>query len=189
MRKSIQKTQKQLLLSASIISLMGLGMPQNVMAHVTASGVVQTNTISGVVVDANGDPIIGASVLVKGTSKGVVSDLDGRFTLKDVKEATLVISYVGYLTQEVKAQAGKNIHITLKDDNKILNEVVVVGYGTQRKEELTSSVASVKADQFIQGANTDAASMIRGKVAGLSITQSDAWCNYTFFEHPTSGYH
>ena len=174
MRKSIQKTQKQLLLSASIISLMGLGMPQNVMAHVTASGVVQTNTISGVVVDANGDPIIGASVLVKGTSKGVVSDLDGRFTLKDVKEATLVISYVGYLTQEVKAQAGKNIHITLKDDNKILNEVVVVGYGTQRKEELTSSVASVKADQFIQGANTDAASMIRGKVAGLSITQSDA---------------
>lgn len=128
MRKSIQKTQKQLLLSASIISLMGLGMPQCAMAHVTASGVVQTNNISGVVVDANGNPIIGASVLIKGTSKGAVTDLDGRFTIKDVKDATLTISYVGFLSQDVKAHAGKALNITLQEDNKVLDDVVVVGY-------------------------------------------------------------
>lgn len=175
MRKSIKKTQKQLLLSASVISLMGLGMPQCAMANVSVNGVEQNNNVvSGVVVDTNGDPVIGASVFVKGTRKGTVTDFDGRFTIKDVKEATLTISYVGFLSQEVKVQAGKNINVTLQEDSKVLNDVVVVGYGTQRKEELTSSVASVKADQFIQGATTDAASMIRGKVAGLAVTQSDA---------------
>lgn len=170
----IKQSQKHLLLSAGFASLMSLGMPQVMMANTIPSGVVQNNNISGVIVDANGDPIIGASVVVKGTSKGVVTDLDGRFTLKDMKEATLTISYVGFLTQEVKVQAGKSIHITLKEDNKVLNDVVVVGYGTQRKEELTSSVMSVKADKFLQGENNDAASLIRGKVAGLTVVQSNA---------------
>lgn len=170
----IKQSQKHLLLSAGFASLMSLGKPQVMMANTIPNGVVQNNNISGVIVDANGDPIIGASVVVKGTSKGVVTDLDGRFTLKDMKEATLTISYVGFLTQDVKVQAGKSIHITLKEDNKVLNDVVVVGYGTQRKEELTSSVMSVKADKFLQGENNDAASLIRGKVAGLTVVQSNA---------------
>lgn len=173
-KKTIQKTPKQVLLSVGLISLIGLGMPQTSMAVPVVNSVVQNGSITGVISDINGDPIIGASVMVKGTSKGAITDLDGRFTIKDVKSATLTVSYVGFLSQEVKAQAGKVVTITLKEDSKMLNDVVVVGYGTQRKEELTSSVASVKAENFAQGENNDAASLIRGKVAGLTVVQSNA---------------
>lgn len=174
MEKSSQKSIKLMLMSASLISLLGTGFPQSAMADVTNNAVVQNSGISGVVTDANGDPIIGASVLLKGSKGGTATDFDGRFNIKDVKEATLIISYVGFLTQEVKAHAGKLLNITLKEDNKLLNDVVVVGYGTQRKEELTSSVMSVKSEKFLQGENNDAASLIRGKVAGLTVVQSNA---------------
>lgn len=135
--------------------------------------VMQNHRISGEVKDINGEPIIGASVVEKGTSNGVVTDLNGKFVLTCHKNARIVISFVGYITQEVTTQ-DKQMTITLREDTEMLDEVVVVGYGTQRKEELTSSVESVKAENFIQSANPDAASLIRGKVAGLTIVQADA---------------
>ena len=174
MEKSNQKSIKFMLMSASLISLLGAGVPQSAMADVITNTVVQNSGISGAVTDTNGDPIIGASVVLKGSKGGTTTDFEGRFNIKDVKEATLIISYVGFLTQEVKAQAGKLLNITLKEDNKLLNDVVVVGYGTQRKEELTSSVMSVRSEKFLQGENNDAGSLIRGKVAGLTVVQSNA---------------
>lgn len=141
---------------------------------ISSTGAMAQSKITGKVVDVNGEPIIGASVTVKGTSMGVVSDLNGNFSLNGVEGKNVVVSYMGYLSQEIGVKGKNTVTVTLKEDPALLQEVVVVGYGTQRKEELTSSISSVKSDQFIQGATTYAASMIRGKVAGLAITQADA---------------
>lgn len=136
-------------------------------------------TVTGVVKDAQGEPIIGASVMEKGTSNGAISDLDGKFSLNVKPGAQLVVSYVGYVSKEVKA--GKNISVTLEEDNKLINEVVVVGYGTQRKGDITSSIASVKSEDFAKGKIGDAAELIKGKIAGLSITNTSG--------DPTAGSH
>ena len=130
---------------------------------------VQQNevTVKGVVKDANGEPIIGASVIEKGNAKnGTVTDIDGNYTLKVKRGATLTISYIGYISQETK---GGNI--ILEEDLKSLNEVVVIGYGTQKKADVTSAVVSVKAEDFTKGNFNDAGDLIKGKVAGLSITK------------------
>ena len=130
---------------------------------------VQQNevTVKGVVKDANGEAIIGASVIEKGNAKnGTVTDIDGNYTLKVKRGATLTISYIGYISQETK---GGNI--ILEEDLKSLNEVVVIGYGTQKKADVTSAVVSVKAEDFTKGNFNDAGDLIKGKVAGLSITK------------------
>ena len=130
---------------------------------------VQQNevTVKGVVKDANGEPIIGASVIEKGNAKnGTVTDLDGNYTLKVKRGATLTISYIGFISQETK---GGNI--ILEEDLKSLNEVVVIGYGTQKKADVTSAVVSVKAEDFTKGNFNDAGDLIKGKVAGLTITK------------------
>ena len=130
---------------------------------------VQQNevTVKGVVKDANGEAIIGASVIEKGNAKnGTVTDLDGNYTLKVKRGATLTISYIGYISQETK---GGNI--ILEEDLKSLNEVVVIGYGTQKKADVTSAVVSVKAEDFTKGNFNDAGNLIKGKVAGLTITR------------------
>lgn len=124
-------------------------------------------TVKGVVKDANGEAIIGASVIEKGNAKnGTVTDLDGNYTLKVKRGATLTISYIGYISQETK---GGNI--ILEEDLKSLNEVVVIGYGTQKKADVTSAVVSVKAEDFTKGNFNDAGDLIKGKVAGLTITR------------------
>lgn len=131
---------------------------------------VQQNevTLKGVVKDANGEAIIGASVIEKGNAKnGTVTDLDGNYTLKVKRGATLTISYIGYVSKDTKGGS-----IILEEDLKSLNEVVVIGYGTQRKGDVTSSVASVKAEDFAGGKIGDAGELIKGKVAGLSVTNS-----------------
>lgn len=130
---------------------------------------VQQNevTVKGVVKDANGEAIIGASVIEKGNAKnGTVTDLDGNYTLKVKRGATLTISYIGYVSKETK---GGNI--ILEEDLKSLNEVVVIGYGTQKKADVTSAVVSVKAEDFTKGNFNDAGDLIKGKVAGLTITK------------------
>ncbi len=130
---------------------------------------VQQNevTVKGVVKDANGEPIIGASVIEKGNAKnGTVTDIDGNYTLKVKRGATLTISYIGYLSKETK---GGNL--VLEEDLKSLNEVVVIGYGTQKKADVTSAVVSVKAEDFTKGNFNDAGDLIKGKVAGLTITK------------------
>lgn len=130
---------------------------------------VQQNevTIKGVVKDANGEAIIGASVIEKGNAKnGTVTDLDGNYTLKVKRGATLTISYIGFISQETK---GGNV--ILEEDLKSLSEVVVIGYGTQKKADVTSAVVSVKAEDFTKGNFNDAGDLIKGKVAGLTITR------------------
>lgn len=127
--------------------------------------------VTGKVKDSSGEPVIGASVVVKGNNTmGTITDFDGNFMLDVPAKSMLVISYIGYVTQEVPTAGKNSLEIVLKEDTKTLDEVVVIGYGTQRKGDVTSSVASVKADNFVKGAVKDVGQLIQGKVAGLAIT-------------------
>ncbi len=127
--------------------------------------------VTGKVKDSSGEPVIGASVVVKGNNTmGTITDFDGNFMLDVPTKSVVVISYIGYVTQEVPTVEKKSLEIILKEDTKTLDEVVVIGYGTQRKGDVTSSVASVKADNFVKGAVKDVGQLIQGKVAGLAIT-------------------
>ena len=126
--------------------------------------------VRGVIKDETGEPIIGATVRVKGQSEGTVSDFDGNFTLDVTEDNTLQISYIGYQTQEFAVGKQHHFSIVLEEDKKILNEVVVIGYGTQKKGDITSSVGSVKSEDFTAGAINDAGQLIQGKIAGLSVT-------------------
>ena len=130
----------------------------------------QSVMVKGVVKDTSGEAIIGASVLEKGTTNGTITDFDGNFALNVSKNAVLVVSFVGYKNEEIPVAGKSSLKITLKEDSKALEEVVVIGYGTQRKGDVTSSVASVKADNFVKGAVKDVGQLIQGKVAGLAIT-------------------
>ena len=127
--------------------------------------------VTGKVKDSSGEPVIEASVVVKGNNTmGTITDFDGNFMLDVPAKSVLVISYIGYVTQEVPTAGKNSLEIVLKEDTKTLDEVVVIGYGTQRKGDVTSSVASVKADNFVKGAVKDVGQLIQGKVAGLAIT-------------------
>jgi TonB-linked SusC/RagA family outer membrane protein len=126
--------------------------------------------ISGHVKDNVGDDIIGASVVVKGTSHGTVTDLNGKFSLMCQPGATLVFTYIGYNPQEQKAKDG--MEVTLKEDVAQLNEVVVVGYGSMAKKEISSSVVQISKDQFNQGAASDPMALIAGKVTGLNVAST-----------------
>jgi len=134
--------------------------------------VQQQTSIRGTVKDATGEPIIGANVLEKGTTNGVITDFDGNFELSVSNNATLVISYIGYKTIEIPASQAKGgkLDVTLQEDSEALEEVVVIGYGTQKKADVTSAVASVKAEKFNKGAILDAGQLVQGKVAGLQIS-------------------
>ena len=127
-------------------------------------------TINGHVKDETGEGVIGASVMVKGTSNGTVTDFDGNFSLKCKTGATLVITYIGYNPQELSAKDG--MEVTLKEDVAQLNEVVVVGYGSMAKKEISSSVVQISKDQFNQGAASDPMALIAGKVAGLNVSST-----------------
>ena len=134
-------------------------------AEATQQGV----PVKGVVKDAKGEPIIGATVTEKGTKNSTVTDYDGNYSLGvSNRNATLVVSYIGFITQEVKAGSD----VTLQEDNALLNEVVVIGYGTQRKGDVTSAVVSVKAEDFNAGKIGDAAELVKGKIAGLTVVNS-----------------
>ena len=124
-------------------------------------------TINGQVKDETGDGVIGASVVEKGTSNGTVTDFDGNFSLKCKPGATLVFTYIGFNPQELPAKNG--MEVTLKEDVAQLNEVVVVGYGSMAKKEISSSVVQINKDQFNQGAASDPMALIAGKVAGLNV--------------------
>ena len=131
--------------------------------------------VTGKVKDSSGEPVIGASVVVKGNNTmGTITDFDGNFMLDVPAKSVLVISYIGYVTQEVPTAGKNSLEIVLKEDTKTLDEVVVIGYGTQRKGDVTSSVASVKADNFVKGAVKDVGQLIQGKVAGLAITNPNS---------------
>jgi TonB-linked SusC/RagA family outer membrane protein len=133
----------------------------------------QNVTVTGKVLDNTGAPVIGASVYEKGTKNGSMTDMDGRFTLKVKAGASVTVSYIGYLTQSVKAS--RNMVITLQEDNKTLGEVVVVGYGSQKKENLTGAVASVDVNKTLESRPiVDVGRGLQGSTPGLSITIPDA---------------
>ncbi len=126
--------------------------------------------VSGKIFDNNGEPIIGASVIVKGTSNGSVTDMDGNYVVTNVPQgATLVISYVGYKGKEVVASSTSLKDVVLLEDSKTLNELVVIGYGTQRKADLTGSVANVDATKLNTQSNSTIGQALQGKIAGVDI--------------------
>ena len=140
-----------------------------VMLLVSCTLAFAQNTVTGTVIDNLGEPVMGASVVQKGTTNGCTTDLDGNFTLNVPKGSTLVVSFVGYVTQEVNVNSNK-LNITLSEDSQLLGETVVIGYGTMARKDVTSSITTVKAKDLNQGVFTDAGSMLQGKVAGLVVT-------------------
>lgn len=131
----------------------------------------QNLTVNGRINDSTGEPIIGASILVQGTTNGTITDFDGNFTVANVdSKATLVISYIGYKTQKIALNGRTSIDIVLQEDTETLEEVVVVGYGVQRKSDLTGAVASVKASEALK--NTPASNVsdaLQGRMSGVSV--------------------
>ena len=130
----------------------------------------QNGAINGKVVDASGEPIIGAAVVVPGTATGVTTDLDGNFSIRVAPGTTLEVSCIGYVARRVAA--ANNMQITLEDDAEMLEETVVIGYGVQKKSDLTGSVASVREEDLQNRSTSDAAAALQGKAAGVQVIQT-----------------
>lgn len=134
----------------------------------------KTNKITGVVLDPSGEPVIGANVVVKGSTNGTITDIDGNFSIQNVPEnAVLLVSYIGFNTKEV-ALAGKTaVSVRLQEDTQVLDEVVVVGYGVTKKRDLTGAVGAVKMDEnVISSPAVDAGQAIAGRVAGVQVVSA-----------------
>lgn len=138
-----------------------------------AANANQQKQVSGVVVDTNGDPVIGANIVEKGTTNGTISDLEGRFHLNAAPGATLVITYIGYIPQEVKVDGRSSLTITLHEDSEVLDEVVVIGYGTMRKKDLTGAVTAVKGDELASRKTTQLSTALQGAIAGVTVTRDN----------------
>jgi len=134
----------------------------------------QVQKISGAVTDSSGEPLIGASVFVVGTNKGASTDIDGKYTIEAKSNDKIRFSYVGYKTKTIKIDNRTVINVTLDVDDTVLDEVVVIGYGTMDKKELTSAVSHVSAKDFQSIASTDVSMLIQGKVPGLSVVNTAA---------------
>ena len=162
--------RKQVLFSA----MLTLGMLGGLSAYpVPAMALVaqQTIKVSGQVVDQEGEPLIGATVKLKGAQTGVITDFDGKFTIDAPSNGTLVVSYVGYKDREIAVRGRAIIEqIQLESDAMMLEQVVVVGYGVQKKADLTGSVSIVNADELKRVSHSNISSLLEGKVAGVQIT-------------------
>ena len=142
-----------------------------VLAGLSASSAfAQTRSISGTVVDSQGIPVIGASVIVVGNSTmGTITDLDGNFSLNVPTGSSISVSFIGYETQVIAVGNQSVFNVILAEDTEFLEETVVVGYGVQRKSDLTGSVASVKGDDFVARSTSNAANALQGKAAGVQV--------------------
>ena len=129
----------------------------------------QANKVTGIVKDANGEPVIGANVMVKGQSIGTITDIDGRFVLDAPKDAVLQITYIGYVSQEVKVSGKKEINVVLKEDTETLDEVVVIGYGTAKKSDLTGATTQIKPEALTSSVVGNALESLQGKAAGVAV--------------------
>lgn len=157
MKRKIYSCNARIILSV----LIGLFLSLNVFA--------QNATLKGNVKDANGEPIIGASVLQKGTTNGTVTDFDGNFILSAPTGSTISISFIGYKTQEIQNNNQTNLIVVLKEDSEVLDEVVVIGYGQVKKNDITGSVTAIDANKMVRGAASSASDMLVGKAAGVSV--------------------
>ncbi len=175
--KHFRFSSKNVLLSTLAMVALLAGNPGSVFADTNGTAIVQQgSTVKGKVVDANGEAIIGASIMVKGTTTGVITDLDGNFTLSNVSsKSVLVVSYVGYKTQQVNVAGKQFVNITLVEDSELLDEVVVVGYGTMKKESLTGAVTVVDQKIFREkGGLSSPLQALQGQVPGVMITRSSS---------------
>lgn len=140
---------------------------------VAMSGYAQGKTVTGKIIDSTGEPVIGASVLVKGTTNGVISDIDGNFSIQGVaNDATLQISFVGYKSQEISVAGKTRIDVTLSEDTEMLDEVVVVGYGVQKKTDVTGALTRVDSEALNTKPVSNAFEALQGKAAGVDITSN-----------------
>ena len=156
-----------LLLSAFSVNA-AIAAPAGTVDEVMA--VQQGKKVTGVVIDGTGEPVIGANVVVKGTTNGTITDFDGNYTIEGVSaNDVLVISYIGYLSQEVPVGNQSMIKVTLKEDTQTLDEVVVVGYGTMKKSDVTGSISTAKGDDLVKNQSFSALDNLRGKVSGVNI--------------------
>lgn len=133
----------------------------------------QSSTIRGKVIDTNGDPVIGANIVEKGTTNGTTTDVEGNFSINAKSGSTLVITFIGYVREEVKANAGRRMEIILQEDSETLEEVVVVGYGTMKKADLTGSVATVGSEVIEDRPLTNLGAGLQGAIANLNISSSN----------------
>lgn len=157
-----------LLALAHFLPCMGVVKPS---PHRAILGVQQDGKLTGTVVDEAGIPVIGANILVKGTTNGTITDLDGHFVLSDVPDnAIIVVSYIGYLDQEIPANGKISLDIKLKENTQKLDEVVVVGYGVQKKVNMTGSISNVKAEELSVIPNTNLSNSLAGRAPGATIT-------------------
>lgn len=144
------------------------------MLAVTSTMAWAQGNVSGKVVDATGEPVIGASVVVKGTTTGVVTDIDGNFSIPNVpRNANLEISYIGFKTQSVSVSGKNAINVTLQEDRQMLDDVVVVGYGVQKKSDVTGAMASVSTEELNARPVNNALEALQGKAAGVDITTNE----------------
>lgn len=140
----------------------------------TALANQQKKIITGTVVDSNGEAVIGANVVVKGTTNGTITDMDGKFSLEVPEGAMLLVSYIGYGDYETKVGNQSNLSITLKEDSKALDEVVVVGYGTMKKKDLTGAVGAVKGDDLASRRTTQLSTALQGATSGVLVTRDNS---------------
>ena len=163
-------------LSLVLLALLGMSVPYSVVAAdnaLSSQSTQQAKTITGKVVDVAGEPIIGASVLVKGSSTGSVTDIDGKFSVEAPVGSTLVVSFVGYATEEVKVGAASDYTVTLKDDTQSLSEVVVTAMGIKKeKKALGYSVSDINSKELMKNKQTNVVNSLAGKIPGVNITQA-----------------
>lgn len=129
----------------------------------------QAKTVTGTVTDVSGEPIIGANIRIKGTTTGTITDIDGNFSIETEPQSVIEVSYIGYLTQETVINNQKSIRFLLKEDTKTLDEVVVIGYGVQKKADLTGSVANINTEKLNTQSNANIGQALQGKIAGVDI--------------------
>lgn len=129
----------------------------------------QAKTVTGTVTDVSGEPIIGANIRIKGTTTGTITDIDGNFSIEAEPQSVIEVSYIGYLTQETVINNQKSIRFLLKEDTKTLDEVVVIGYGVQKKADLTGSVANINTEKLNTQSNANIGQALQGKIAGVDI--------------------
>lgn len=174
MRTLILKPSSKRILYSMMLVASFAGNPQFTYAGINETQVcMQVGSIKGTVVDSNGEPIIGATIQVKGTSIGAISDIEGNFTLNNASEGTLIVSYIGYKTQEIPLKGRTTVRIVMQDDTETLEEVVVVGYGSVKKSDVTGSLSSVGSKEIAKMPVTNLATAMQGRVPGAVIQNNN----------------